>query len=242
MKCLAHAAAILAVILAGTLIPSLPARGEISEAEALEFTDFIREYMEDLITDELGEEIHAQIIIPDLEKRRRLEPCPGELEAELVKKDLNRLTNSVKLTCQGDDGPAWTASVPIRVRYTAPAVTLTAPVGKNQLITAGSIEVTQVDKRTLRGGHFTDPAQVVGAKSKRELRPGAVLLTSQVCLVCKDDVVDLEAGTGEVTIKVQGKALQDGSLNSMVRVTNLISGREVTGKVVGVGHVRIDVK
>ena len=44
MRCLAHAAAILAVILAGTLIPSLPARGEISEAEALEFTDFIREF------------------------------------------------------------------------------------------------------------------------------------------------------------------------------------------------------
>ena len=60
--------------------------------------------------------------------------------------------------------------------------------------------------------------------------------------MCKDDLVDLEAGTSEVTIKVQGKALEDGALNQEIRVTNLISNKPVRAKVVGVGHVKIEVK
>ena len=44
------------------------------------------------------------------------------------------------------------------------------------------------------------------------------------------------------TIKVQGQALEDGALNQEIRVTNMISKKTVRAKVVGVGHVRIDVK
>ena len=132
--------------------------------------------------------------------------------------------------------------VPIKIIYTSPAVTLKVPVAKNQTITEDCIELAEVDKKNLRGNYFSDPILVIGSKAKRDIPAGAVIKTNQICLVCKDDVVDLEAGTGEVTIKVQALALEDGSLNSNVKVKNLISQKNVTGRVTGVKHVRIDVK
>ncbi len=230
------------IILASVmLLSSASAVAGVSAETAQELATFVQEFVMDQITDEFGDEVHAQITVPNLEKRQRLDECDGELEAELVKKDLKRLSNSVKLVCTGDE-KNWNAVVPVRIKFTEPAVTIKGDLDKDQPLTLNNLEVSYVDRNNLKGNYFTDPNDVVGSKLKRSLRSGSVLKTSHICMVCKDDIVDLEAGTGEVTIKVQGKALQDGSLNANVKVTNLISNKQVIGRVVGVKHVRIDVK
>ncbi len=229
-----------AALLCGLLSVSC-ACANVSEETAAEITTMIEEYITDRIAEELGDNVNAQIKISDIEKRQRIDECDGDLDIELVKKDLSRFSNSVRLTCSGDE-KKWNAVVPVKIIYTSPAVTLTVPVSKNQTITSDCIEISQIDKKNLRGNYFTDPQLVAGAKAKRELPAGAVVRNSQICLVCKDDIVDLEAGTGEVTIKVQARALQDGSLNSSIKVKNLISNKDVTGRVIGVKRVRIDVK
>ena len=213
----------------------------VSEETARDMTTIIEEYVSDLIADEMGDGVKAQIKVSNLEKRQRVDECDGDLEVELVKKDLTRFSNSVKLICSGGE-KQWNAVVPIKIIYTSPAVTLKVPVAKNQTITEDCIELAEVDKKNLRGNYFSDPILVIGSKAKRDIPAGAVIKTNQICLVCKDDVVDLEAGTGEVTIKVQALALEDGSLNSNVKVKNLISQKNVTGRVTGVKHVRMDVK
>ncbi len=228
-----------ALILA--FIPCSCSLANVSEETARDMTTIIEEYMSDLIADEMGDDVKARIKVSNLEKRQRIDECDGDLEVELVKKDLTRFSNSVKLICSGGE-KEWNAVVPIKIIYTSPAVTMKVPVAKNQTITQDCVELAEVDKKNLRGNYFSDTALVIGAKAKREIPAGTVIKTNQICLVCKDDIVDLEAGTGEVTIKVQAKALEDGSLNSNVMVKNLISQKNVTGRVVGVKHVRIDVK
>ncbi|MBQ8706840.1 MAG: flagellar basal body P-ring formation protein FlgA [Succinivibrionaceae bacterium] len=230
-------------ILTAMLLAALPscAFAGVSEDTAREMTEFVQEYVMDKIAEEMGDEAHAEVTVSNLEKRLRVEECDGDLAAELNKKDLTRFSNSVTLSCAGGE-KEWSAVVPIKIRYTAPAVTVVMAISKNQTITADNVEISYVDKKSLKGNFFTDTVLVVGSKSKRDLAAGSVIRNNQICLVCKDDIVDLEAGTGEVTIKVQARALQDGSLNSNVRVTNLISNKDVTGRVVGVKQVRIDVK
>lgn len=227
-------------ILLSSLIFAMPTMGKVSADIAEEISQYVEEFVIDQLT-ENNPDIKAEVIVPDLSKRQRINNCDGELIPELTKKDLTRRSNSVKLTC--DDGEnSWNAIIPVRIRFTAPAVAIKNAVSKDQTLTSDNLEIIYVDNLTLRGSYFTEPNEIIGSKSKRELSAGSIIKSNQICMVCKDDVVDLEAGTNEVTIKVQGKSLEDGSINSTVRVINLISKKEVKAKVVGVGRVRIDVK
>ncbi len=204
----------------------------------------ISEFVEEFVTDELLENnpnLKLEITVPDLTRRQRIAGCAGELTAELIKKDYSRRSNSVKVQCE-DGESSWNAVIPVRIKFTTPAVTVKSAVSKDQILTPDNLEISYVDNLTLRGNYFTDTTLVAGSKSKRELSAGSIIKNNQICMVCKDDIVDLEAGTNEVTIKVQGKALEDGALNRVIKVENLISHKEVRAKVIGVGLVRIDVK
>ena len=202
--------------------------------------EFIQSYVEDLITAE-NPGSKVEITAPNLEKRINMTSCDGFLFAELIKKDLNRRNNSIDLMCEDPDRP-WDSIVPIRIKYLKPVVASVESIGKGQQLSDANISVVYVESSRLTGNYFTSTELLLGAKSKRELSPNSIIKNEQICLVCKDDLVDLEAGTSEVTIKVQGKALEDGALNQEIRVTNLISNKTVRAKVVGVGHVKIEVK
>lgn len=224
------------------LIPFLGSAGCLAatEDEAREIAEFVEEFvMDELLA--ANPDIKPEITVPDLTRRQRVAGCAGELTAQLLKKDYSRRSNSVKIECQDGD-QSWNAVIPVRIKFTSPAVTVISAVGKNQILSADNLKISYVDNLTLRGNYFTSIDQISGSKSKRELTAGAIVKNNQICLVCKDDVVDLEAGTADVRIKVQGKALEDGSLGKVIRVENLVSHREVKAKVSGVGQVRIDVK
>ena len=215
-------------LLSGILVMAGSVRSYALDADtARDLREFVQNYVTDLMTEE-NPDAKVEITVPNLENRINMTSCEGFLFAELVKKDLSRRSNSVKLMCE-DPEQSWNSIVPIRIKYL-------------KQLSNDNISITYVEGSRLTGNYFTSTDLIVGAKSKRELSPNSIIRNDQICLVCKDDLVDLEAGTGEVTIKVQGQALEDGALNQEIRVTNMISKKTVRAKVVGVGHVRIDVK
>lgn len=228
-------------LLSGILVMAGSVRSYALDADTTrDLREFVQNYVTDLITEE-NPDAKVEITVPNLENRINMTSCEGFLFAELVKKDLSRRSNSVKLMCE-DPEQSWNSIVPIRIKYLKPVVTAVESISKGQQLSNDNISITYVEGSRLTGNYFTSTDLIVGAKSKRELSPNSIIRNDQICLVCKDDLVDLEAGTGEVTIKVQGQALEDGALNQEIRVTNMISKKTVRAKVVGVGHVRIDVK
>ena len=78
--------------------------------------------------------------------------------------------------------------------------------------------------------------------AKRPLKAGQVLRQSDVAVapvIHKNDLIRVVVKTGQMTLSVQGKALQDAALGQTVRVVNVASNRQLSGTVVDAGTVAV---
>jgi flagellar basal body P-ring formation protein FlgA len=94
----------------------------------------------------------------------------------------------------------------------------------------------------LSGNSLTDAEQLVGRMAKRPLKAGQILRQSDVAVspvIHKNDLIRLVVKTGQMTLSVQGKAMQDAAIGQTVRVMNVNSNRQLTGTVIDAGTVAI---
>jgi flagella basal body P-ring formation protein FlgA len=82
----------------------------------------------------------------------------------------------------------------------------------------------------------------IGRMAKRPLKAGQILRQSDVAVspvIHKNDLIRLVVKTGQMTLSVQGKAMQDAAIGQTVRVMNVNSNRQLTGTVIDAGTVAI---
>lgn len=118
----------------------------------------------------------------------------------------------------------------------------------NRLISAGEIIATDdlewqpVHLTRLSGSSLTDAQQLIGHMAKRPLKAGQILRQTDVAVspvIKKNDLIRLVVQSGQMTLSVQGKALQDGALGQAIRVVNVNSNRQLSGTVVDAGTVAV---
>ena len=115
-------------------------------------------------------------------------------------------------------------------------------ISAGDIIAADDLEWQAVHLARLSGNSLTDAEQLVGRMAKRPLKAGQVLRQSDVAVspvIHKNDLIRLVVKTGQMTLSVQGKALQDAALGQTVRVVNTNSNRQLTGTVIDAGTVAI---
>ena len=115
-------------------------------------------------------------------------------------------------------------------------------ISAGDVIAADDLEWQPVHLTRLSGNSLTDAEQLVGRMAKRPLKAGQILRQSDVAMspvIRKNDLIRLVVKTGQMTLSVQGKALQDAALGQTVRVVNVNSNRQLTGTVIDAGTVAI---
>ena len=115
-------------------------------------------------------------------------------------------------------------------------------ISAGDIIAADDLEWQPVHLTRLSGNSLTDAEQLIGRMAKRPLKAGQILRQSDVAVspvIRKNDLIRLVVKTGQMTLSVQGKALQDAALGQTVRVVNVNSNRQLTGKVIDAGTVAI---
>ena len=115
-------------------------------------------------------------------------------------------------------------------------------ISAGDTIAADDLEWQPVHLSRLSGNSLTDAEQLVGRMAKRPLKAGQMLRQSDVAIslvIRKNDLIRLVVRTGQMTLSVQGKALQDAALGQTVRVVNVNSNRQLSGTVVDAGTVAI---
>jgi flagella basal body P-ring formation protein FlgA len=115
-------------------------------------------------------------------------------------------------------------------------------ISAGDVIAADDLEWQPVHLSRLSGNSLTDAEQLVGRMAKRPLKAGQILRQSDVAVspvIHKNDLIRLVVKTGQMTLSVQGKALQDAAMGQSVRVMNVNSNRQLTGTVIDAGTVAI---
>lgn len=172
----------------------------------------------------------------DLDSRILATDCPTALETSSSSLSSSASSITVLVECPADN---WRIYVPVKLTRTGPQVTLVTALNRGQTIGPNDITISMVDLLRQRRQGFTSAESVIGARVKKNLRPGKVLESNDICVVCRNETVLIKANKLGMTISTKGVALSDGAQGEQIRVKNSKSNRIIEARVTGIGEVTV---
>ncbi|MBI3603827.1 MAG: flagellar basal body P-ring formation protein FlgA [Nitrospirae bacterium] len=168
----------------------------------------------------------------------------GSLDARVAARGLDEGLGRrmFQVTLAVDGKPAETLRVMAEVTATAEVVTAARYIKPEETIQAEDLTLAKVQLPGLAHDFITDLDAVVGKRAIKSIRPDAPIKTSALSLpfaVKRGDQVTIEVKHGGLLVQASGTTKMGGQVGQFVTVTNSDSGKEVRGKVMGPGVVRI---
>ncbi len=141
-----------------------------------------------------------------------------------------------------DGTQVQTLRVMAEVSATAEVVTASRYIKPDETIQAEDLAMATVSLPALVHDFVTDPESVVGKRAARPLRADAPVKLSAISapfVIKRGDQVTIEVKHGGLLSQASGMTKSGGQVGQSITVTNLDSGKEIRGKVVGPGVVRV---
>lgn len=184
---------------------------------------------------------HGQQGTPILAAQRRYFPCDGMLTVTPRQKDR---WDAVDVKCPGKlpwsivvrtsaDVPAGLDGDDQDAGETTKVVVLRRALRRGEVITEDKLDVTEVSGVPVRGA-FSAAEDLIGRRMAQSLGSGVPIQERHLqmdWLVRADDPIVIETNAEGIVIGMAGVALEHGQPGDFIRVRNLRSGRELTGRV-----------
>ncbi|WP_179217526.1 flagellar basal body P-ring formation chaperone FlgA, partial [Vibrio sp. V03_P4A6T147] len=162
--------------------------------------------------------------------------CPTPLSTSSSSSNGSASNITVLVECIEDN---WKIYVPVRLTISLPLVTVAVPISRGQQITQQDVLITMVDLHRFRRQGFSDINRIVGAKVKKNMRIGDVVEQDDICVVCRNENVMIQAVKQGMIITTKGTALSDGIFGEQIKVKNDKSNRIIDAQVTGIGEVTV---
>jgi len=199
----------------------------------------VREYLEKEVPWRSDEVEIGRITVP----RNLLLPA-GKIAWQVVPQPhtdfLGNTPLRVILSASGEKKEIW---VNVDIRVYVPVVTARHPIARLSEIDANDVAVERKNLAGMHSDYFSSIKDLVGTRSRSFIRVGEPIRKNQVEIppvVRRGDLVTLEVENSLLRIIARGKVLENGIPGALVRVQNIASKKEVYGKVVDAGTVRIE--
>lgn len=141
------------------------------------------------------------------------------------------------VACPGTGG--WRQEMLVRASISAKVAVTSVPVSANTPLQAGDIELARRDV-TMVADSIAALDAATGLSSRRSLRVGEVLRQGQLAspmLVKRGAPVSIVARKEQVSVSMDGVAVDPGAQGDMIRVRNASSGTVIRARVVEAGVV-----
>jgi len=194
--------------------------------------DFISEQITDLDSTPQVSALPLDSRIPD-------RPCQLPLSKTVPTEPPFNRQVTVQLKCE--DLNSWTQYVHVRIIELEPVVVVKTNLTRGEVIKAEHLRLEMKPKQFIRTQYIQDESVLIGSRSKRNIRSGLPIVMSHICMVCKGDNVTIIAAIRGLRIKTTGVALEDGTLDELVRVKNKKSGKVLNARVDGVESVQVNI-
>ena len=187
-----------------------------------------------------GQKGRLEIRAARLDRRLRLNKCGRDLETFSSGDNPVNPRYSIGVRCIGDQ--PWVLYVPVSASVFRKVLVTGRAVGRGGLLTQADIRREERDITRLRRGYLDQPEQVLGKTPKRSLKAGTVLssnLLESYALISRGSRVTILGETGGIEVRMEGKALGNGTLGERIQVQNSSSNRRVEATVVAAGIVQV---
>ena len=121
------------------------------------------------------------------------------------------------------------------------AVPVSRGIAARQPITASDLDTKELELSAY-GNVIQTPQQCEGLRAKAPIRAGQPLLRAQlepIPIICRGEVVQIEAVGANFVITDSGQALKDGFTSERIPIKNQTSGRTIIGTVIAPSRVRV---
>jgi flagella basal body P-ring formation protein FlgA len=152
-------------------------------------------------------------------------------------------TVPVKVTFLLKSGYELTYAATARVRAFASVLVAAERLNRHEIIGGRALRVEKREVTHLTDAYFTDPAEVVGKRTRRVISPERIITASdveKVPLVDRGTGVMVTVVLGRVTVTSKARALEDGDIGEIIKVQDLTTGKRLMGTVAGKGLVVLD--
>ncbi|HAR79961.1 MAG TPA: flagella basal body P-ring formation protein FlgA, partial [Succinivibrionaceae bacterium] len=217
----------LAVLL--TIGASLPAAKATPE-EAEFYRHVAEQYM--LAQFKPQDDLKVEVVASEISDNRNFGgKCEGYLTAELKGREI-RQSSAVKLVCRKPNNK-FTIIVPVSVRLLRPQLVASQAMAKGTIITQDMLKTIWTDSNSALAGIAGLEREAIGSRVKKDIKQGEPIHNNSFCLVCKGDLVSIEAKQGNLYLRTTGESLSDGNFNETVQVRNPKSKKVIKAKVSG---------
>jgi len=184
---------------------------------------------------------NAEIII-NLENRGGLNYLPAcDYDITVTNQRLNsKKRTTYAISCQQ---PEWKSFIPVSQKILVTAIKAIAPIRRKQKINANNTVIGKVDLTQIRGQVYSPAQPPYGLIAKRNININTFItkeLTELPIIIKRGQNILISAQSGQITVKMNGVAAENGTLGQQIKVKNISSGRFVYGKVVSEGEIRVN--
>ena len=220
-----------------TTVINAHAEAELESHKSL--IQYIQIYVENNITK--IENTEVKIKIGTIDNRLKLAKCDQPIKTT-ASPALSSTSSRVSINVQCEAPTRWSLYVPVKLQRIADVYVAKESVSKGSTIDIDQLQKVSVDILKLRSGYFDKAGDIAGMVAKKNIRVGTILAYSHIrspLLIKKGDKVDILAKTGEIEIRMSGKALNAGAKGEQISVTNLSSKRKLRATVIKPGLVKV---
>jgi len=179
--------------------------------------------------------------ISKIDKRLRLKSCSNNLKANFPQYAQQIGRTTVEVQC--NSSKPWKILITVYIKKYMNVLTAKHSLPSGSTLQASDLKVSLQDVSQISGGYFTNVDQMTHMVLRRAIKPGRIFSPAMLKpkrLVNQGDEVMVLAETGNLSIRVKGKALMNGFLGQRIRVKNVNSRRVFQATVVSNGLVKVN--
>jgi flagella basal body P-ring formation protein FlgA len=141
------------------------------------------------------------------------------------------------------DGTTLLGKTPVSaaIQVMAPVLVAQRTINRHDVLSDADLRYESRDITSLSRSVMVDSREIVGRRAKGRINQGGLLTPAMVepaPVIKKGDIVTLYVESDALKITVPGEALQDGYLNEIISVSNLMSKKHIYGFVSGPSMVQ----
>lgn len=161
-------------------------------------------------------------------------------------RDISYESRSGQFTAVIDTGADKTSAQSVRlsgrVYDTVEIPVPTRAISRGEVITASDLSWQRMRENGIRRDVVADVDQLIGLTPRQRLRPGQMISSSDVqkpLAVTRGALVTMILKSGSMSLSAQGRAIEQGSVGDVVRLTNTHSNMTVEGRIEGPNLVSV---
>ncbi len=168
--------------------------------------------------------------------------APADLEVRQLQFDRTNGRFTATLIAGGGHVGAQRLTLQGRVMTTARLPVLRRAIGAGETIRAADVEMMQVREDATRRDVVASADKLIGQVARQRLREREPVRETDVrpaTLVARNANVTVLLQMGNLSLSVQGRAIEEGARGDTIRVFNTASNRQIEGVIVGPDTVAV---